>query len=424
MAIRISGMRASALVAAGALTLAACGDSGGSDQGVISSTDEPAAAQPVDEATSSTTAGAPSSTAAGEDATATGLTFASGWSSVTIGEGTKPVLALDATDQPGVAFLFEDVPEGFVAFASAADGWAIDQLVEGYFYGPIGLDYGPDGTPHIAYHDHQASQFRQELGDLTVASFGNDGWQITAAESEGHDGWDSTIRVGADGVLRAAGVDPSQFGRVEGLEYYEFVDGAWSVEAIGTGPLEYEWNVDLQVNPDGEPGLSYFQSDDADLVFASRSGGVWTTEVVDADGDVGRFSSFAFDADGAAHIAYWHGETGAVRYATNSAGSWDTQTIGSLSAVQVGFEGARRITSLALSPDGGVRIAYSDVTGIWLARQSNGEWVTEQVVQAAEKPLGQLVSLAVDSAGASHLAFFEVTANGPLSGIVTYATSG
>lgn len=415
------------------LLAAACGSDNNDDSGSTSSTAEPAdddesaddeSAVPdeASDADDSTTADPPP--AAGESALTS--TVADSWTAVSIGAGTKPSLELDANGDPAIAFLFEDVPEGFVAYASAADDWTVDALTEGYFYGPIGLAFDLDNRPNIAFHDHQASSFNQQLGDLTHAVRDGTEWQVGAAASEGHDGWDSTIVIGADGVVRAAGVDPSQFDRDPGVEYYELVDGEWIVEEIGSGPTEYEWNVDLQVATDGTVAMTYFANSTSDLIFASRApGGTWTLETVVSDGDVGRFSSFAFDDDGAAHISYWNADTGEVIYAGNSTGTWETSTIAVLDSVQPGFEGARRITSLDLGPDGEVVIAYSDTTGVWLARLStDGSWAIEQVVTAGDLPLGQLVTLAVDDGGVPHLSYFEVIANGPLTGEVVYATTG
>lgn len=422
-----------ALGIAVALLAAACGSDDNDDAGSASSTAEPSdtddtdAPADTDDSDDSGDADEPaesetdSPAPAGSDLTST---VADGWSATSIGAGTKPSLALDNGGQPGIAFLFEDIPEGFVAYASATDGWTVDPLIEGYFYGPIGLAFDPDGQPNIAYHDHQASSFDQDLGDLTHAVRADDGWEVVAAASDGHDGWDSTIAIGADGVVRAAGVDPSQFNRDTGVEYYELIDGEWVIEEIGSGPTEYEWNVDLQVAADGTAGITYFATSDQDLIFASKApGGTWTLETVVSDGDVGRFSSFAFDADGAAHISYWNVDTAQVDYATNAGGSWETTSIAGLLSVQEGFEGARRITSLALDPDGGVVVAYSDTTGVWLARQStDGAWESEQIVTADRLPLGQLVTLAVDAENVPHISYFEVTGS-PLSGEIVYLTT-
>jgi len=313
-----------------------------------------------------------------------------------------------------------------VSYASSTDGWSIEQIIEGYFYGPIGLDFDPGGIPNIAYHDHQNPRFDPKLGDLTHAVRTAGGWQTSPAHDDGHDGWDSTIRIGSDGVVRAAGVDPSQFGSTDGVEYYELVDGEWKVEAIGSGPVEYEWNVDLQIADDGTLGISYFQSTDLDLMFASRKpGGVWQIETVASDGDVGRFSSFAFDRDGSAHISYWNADTSMVEYATNSSGAWTNSEVAGLDGVEIDMEGARRITSLAFNSSGTPTIAYSDTTGVWLAQPGpDGIWESESVVTAGSNQLGQLVSLAIDQTDQPHLAFTEITGHRPLTGNIMYVTTG
>ncbi len=403
-----------------ALVAAACGSGGATpseESGTISGPPTSSSAAP----SSTTVVASPAPPVESVNLTSVA---APGWSQTAIGEGTKPVLALDGRDLPAIAFLFEDVGQGFVAYSSAAEGWNVDPLAEGYFYGPIGLDFDPEGRPNIAYHDHQAEGFDPALGDLTHAVRDGNTWRVQPAFSEGHDGWDSTIRVGPDGVVRAAGVDPSQFSRVEGVEYYELVDGQWTVEAVGSGPIEYEWNVDLQVAGDGTVGITYFATDDADLVLARRPpGGEWALEKIATDGDVGRFSSLAFDSEGVGHVSFWNADTGEVMYATDASGDWRSSVVAGLSSVEMGFEGARRITSLALDPEGSPVIAYSDTTGVWLARRTpEGTWSSEQVVTAGGLPLGQLVSLAVDGSGVAHLAYFEVTANSPLDGEIVYLT--
>ncbi len=398
---------------------------GGSDDAADRATEAsaPTATAPPQEPEPAPTA-PPESTPDADVAVELTTTVTEGWSATAIGLGTKPVLALDPAGSPGMAFLFEDLAEGFVAYADAAGGWSVDPLVEGYFYGPIGLDYDLEGRPHIAYHDHQADTFRDELGDLTHAVLGADGWTVSAATSDGHDGWDSTVRVGADGVVRAAGIDPAQFGRVEGVEYYELVDGVWQVEAIGSGPVEYEWNVDLEVAPDGTPGMTYFRSETEDLLHVTRGEtGTWAFDTVDREGDVGRFSSLVYDPDGAAHISYWNADTGEVRYAGNASGSWVIETVATLASVETGFEGARRITSIGLAADGSPRVAFSDVSGLWLAtRTADGTWTDVRILEAGGRPLGQLVSMEIDDADRVHLAFFEVTSTGPLAGVVGYVT--
>ena len=177
------------------------------------------------ESTTSTSEVAAGSTSTAPDPVTDGisLTVADGWTVTTVGRGAKPVLALDSSGAPGIALIIEAL-DGFIGYASADEGWEIETVPEGYFYEPIGPTYGLDDTPYIAYHDHQAPDFDMALGDLTVAEPSAGTWSSFAIPNDGHDGWDTTIVAGTDGVLRAAGIDPEQFGRDIGVEYFELVD--------------------------------------------------------------------------------------------------------------------------------------------------------------------------------------------------------
>ncbi len=141
------------------------------------------------------------------------------------------------------------------------------------------------------------------MGDLVYA-LRNGEWQITALEDDGHDGWDSAIAIGGDGIVPAAGIDPSQFNSTDGVEYYESVNGQWTVTAIGSGPIQYEFNVSQAVSPENLPALTYYDNINGDLMLASFDGSAWSIEAVATEGTVGKFSSLAFDADGRPHIPY------------------------------------------------------------------------------------------------------------------------
>ena len=400
------------LIALVAIVAAACSSDGGGDG---QPTAEPAPTRDSGDADP------------GTDGDTLAAAVSDGWSATTIGSGIKPALALDASGSAAIAFLFEAVSEGFVTFAAAADGWTLDRLVEGYFYGPIDLAFDPQNRPNVVYHDHQDSQFRDELGDLTYALRDSSGWQTAAAEDDGHDGWDSTIAVAADGIVRAAGVDPSQFGGTDGIEYYELQDGAWSVTAIGSGPTAYEFNVSLAVSPDGQPALTYYNDSDGDLVFASFDGTQWILETVLSEGNVGKFSSLQFDAEGRPHISFFEefgGSTGRVLYAVRDGETWTVEEVGTLDDVRLGMTGARRNSSLALDAQGVPHVVFSDQGAIRYATRTDAGWDVEEIVTAADRSFGQLVSLKLDDAGTPHLAFTELTSTGPLNGLIVYLTRG
>ncbi len=411
------------------MVAAACGAGSDTDSGAGPANAEPQTTQ----APTTSESPAATDTRASDPVTANGseegdLTFtvADGYTATAIGPGIKPDLELAPDGTPGIAFLAEDIM-GTVTYADSGSGWTTESVAEGYFYGPIGLAYSPAGDPRIAYHDHQDTSFQPDKGDLTVAFGGATGWTIEALANDGHDGWDSTIAIAGDGVVRAAGIDPQQFDSTQGVEYYEQRDGVWEITEIGSGPVAYEFNVSLAVNPDGNPALTYFDNNDQTLKYATRVNGAWSIETVDSDGDVGRFSSLAFDASGTPHISYLRLDgpsEGTVRYATRDGGTWITADVDTLTDLQTGFTGARRVTAVAVDSNQAPRIVYSDQSVVMTAVPSGDGWDTTAIVTAGDRPLGQLVSFRLADDGTVHLAIFEVTSPGPLAGVVAYITSG
>jgi hypothetical protein len=350
---------------------------------------------------------------------------ADGWSASTITQGIKPTLALAPDDSPSIAYLFESLSEGFVGYASANEDWIAENFIEGYFYGPLDLAIDRDGQPNIVYHDHQDDQFDQSKGDLTFASRTDSAWSIEAIADDGHDGWDSALVLSEDGSRHAFGIDPSQFGSSDGVEYYSYANGSWTVTPIGSGPIAYEFNVSPALAPDGNPAVSYFNDRDGDLMYASYDGADWTIETVATEGIVGKFSSLQIDAQGTPHIAFYNqvgALTGVVQYASRTDGVWQIEDIATLDDVELGMQGARRIASLALGADGEPRVAFSDRSNLFYATHTEDEWAVQEVVTATSLPLGQLVSLKVDSTDAPHIAYYEVTALSPLSGVIAYLT--
>ena len=159
--------RTLSLLAAMAMTVAACGGDG------TTTTASPTLPP--------TTTAAPIATSAPDPGPGAftpvdglGVEVAAAWRSVNLGQGTKPVIAIAPDGSPGVAYVLERLV-GEIGYLDASSGWEKQVVAEGYFYGPIGLAIDDQGVPHVAYHDHQAQDFHQELGDLTVASLGPGG---------------------------------------------------------------------------------------------------------------------------------------------------------------------------------------------------------------------------------------------------------
>ena len=353
------------------------------------------------------------------------------WAIEDVDTGAKPAIALSNDGAPYVAFMLEAMP-GFVKVANKSGaGWDIDTLAEGYFYGPLDIGVGPDGTPHVAYHDHQGNQFDANKGDTVYAAKRNGEWELEEVFDPGHDGWDTRIFVDSSGNAHISAIDPKEFNG-SGLEYYSrAADGSWTVERIGTGDLTYKYATSVAVDPQGTPHISYFDQKNRSLALATRGEDGWSISTVDGGNDTGLFSELYIDGDGRFHISYFARESssaGKVMYATRASGdvAWETRVVDSLDALSFGFIGARNITSIALDSSGTPFIAYTDEKVVKLAVWDGSTWQVSAVFDAGQGELGQIVALALDDQDRPHLTYFEVTNSRPLDGMVKYAvgTSG
>jgi hypothetical protein len=354
------------------------------------------------------------------------------WTFEEIGDGIKPALAIDGDGVAHVAYLNEDIMGGTYYATNASGDWAITRVAEGYFYGPVDIAVSAEGVPFIAYHDHQADGFDLALGDEVVATLIDSEWSLVTVRHEGHDGWDNDIFVDAEGFWHTAAVDPAQFGSTAGVEYATNVFGAVVVEDIGSGPVDYEFATSIAVRDDGTVGISYYNSEAQNLVYAERTGGAegtWSLTTVASEGDVGRYSSLAFDSMGNPHVTYFafgDGDGGTVHYThRNAAGEWEDAEIGPLSYVLTGMVGARKITGLALDADDVPHIAYGDRKQLLYAELTEDGWESQVIAELGEDEgfYGQLVEFALDGEGLPRLVYYEALGFNPLRGVVYYAAA-
>jgi hypothetical protein len=254
----------------------------------------------------------------------------------------------------------------------------------------------------------------------------------------------------------------------------------WFVETVdaaaGTGS-----HVSVAIDPvSGTTYISYYDASNQDLKMATHvgSGGncgpdnSWSCETVDADSDVGQYSSIAIDpTTNLPVIAYWRMMSPyALKLATATGGGWDILTIdtlpGSHASLKVDSTGAAHIAyygfvmadnlmyavrvgsgtgncgvanfrcssidsgggighypSLALDGSDQPRIAYydSDNGGLWYAQPSasgncgpGSTWDCYAISTSSD--VGRHASLDVDSANIPHIASYDAT-----SGKLVYA---
>ena len=71
----------------------------------------------------------------------------------------------------------------------------------------------------------------------------------------------------------------------------------------------------LSFDAGGQPGMSYFDRDSADLKYACRSGDLWIVETIDREGHVGEYTSIDHGLDGFPAISYHDSSNGALKCA-------------------------------------------------------------------------------------------------------------
>jgi hypothetical protein len=332
------------------------------------------------------------------------------WVTEEVGAGIKPAFAIDEAGVIHVAFLTEEEHGGVFYANNASGSFDTETVAEGYFYGPVDIAVSADGVPYIAYHDHQDQSFKEELGDEVVAALLDGKWELTTVADEGHDGWDNAIVLDAQTNWHTAAIDPAQFGSQSGVEYATNAGGSLEVSQVGSGPISYEFGTSIALRPDGAPGITYYNDAEQRLEFALLGPDGWSVEVVDADGDAGRYSALAYDANGNPHISYFvanNRTSGTIRYASWDGSQWQIEDVDNIENIRMGHVGARKITSLVIDRDGEPHLAYSDQDRMVYARKDAGSWTMQEVDTAGYQPLGQLVELLLNGDENPELIWFQ-----------------
>ncbi|MFP6872503.1 MAG: BACON domain-containing carbohydrate-binding protein [Verrucomicrobiales bacterium] len=125
----------------------------------------------------------------------------------------------------------------------------------------------------------------------------------------------------------------------------------------------------LKFRPDGKPCISYYDSTNRNLKFASFNGTKWSTETVDDSGSVGNHSSLGIASNGTPDISYQDLSSGNLKFAFFDGRDWHIHTVDAES--NVGGYG----TSLNYGPDGFPAISYYDRSRTGLKVQELGRSV-------------------------------------------------
>jgi len=361
-------------------------------------------------------------------------------------------LALDADDRPYITYY--DGADHSLRYArrtgAAWETGMIDTDVFHWDYGdgaiaPNSLAVGAAGAPTVAYFSAGRLKFAHWVGDQWIGetihfgtpdanfpstislaldafdrshiSYSSVGGQLWYAFDQG--GYWVIVPVDAYGLFTSLALDTSNRPHIT---YYELntitlkhaqaaedPSTGWEIETISN--IESWGNTSLALNGAGSPHVAFLDLRDGyrSLVYAQRAGAAWSAQQIDVN-EPGVSAALALDAQHTPYVGYYdHSRRGAQVDRWNGA-TWESA-----------FTGANDIESveaLTIDANGYPHIAYVDgwtPMVINYAYWQGERWVIRQVDQTSLD--GWTISLAVDTSGRTHLAYFGAPDVGLMYGI-------
>jgi hypothetical protein len=170
--------------------------------------------------------------------------------------------------------------------------------------------------------------------------------------------------------------------------------------------VEHLSSADVLAGTPAAVNIAYYDAFHGELWYTTNATGSWVPEVVEATPepgtDVGKYVSIATDGyyknDQSPHITYYDSINGNLRYATKGSGVWELFTIPN-------DEDAGMHTSCAVYK-GKVYVAYQAVESYDLmVATGSGETWDVVMVDGPNKDVGDALSIAVDSSKRVHVSY-------------------
>jgi hypothetical protein len=207
---------------------------------------------------------------------------------------------------------------------------------------------------HISYYDDYPN-YNLKYATCSFNCTTPFNWTFITVDSSIDDvGWYTSIAVDSTDNVCISYYDYTN----TALKYITKVSGSWSIPEIVDNLGDVGWYTSITIDSLDIIHISYYDNTTYDLKYATCSSNCtnqnnWSIEVVDSAGDVGEYSSIAIDSNDNVHISYYDSDNGNLKYATNVSGPWVTSTIDK--SADVGL-----YTSIAIDTNNKVHISYYD----------------------------------------------------------------
>jgi flagellar hook assembly protein FlgD len=262
------------------------------------------------------------------------------------------------------------------------------------------------GRVHMSYYDGSTH-------DLKYAVRQSGLWTTTVIDTTGDTGLWTSIALDAQGnphISYYYALLPDLVNPVGNLKYATKTGGAWTVQTVDA-TLNVGEYTSIAIDSQGRPHITYYDNGHGDLKHAVKTSGVWSLETVDATGNVGAYTSLHIDALDHLHVAYKDVGGVALKYAVKIGSTWTKE-------VAVPLAGAV-YNSIGLDSQGKPHVVYYDenITKVYYANKVGASWTSDIARALGEDLSGPFTSLAIDSQDVLHMAYFN-----NVSGFLSYGS--
>ena len=203
----------------------------------------------------------------------------------------------------------------------------------------------------------------------------------------------------------------------KGLMYAHWDGKMWS--AMQIDDIRAAYYTSIAVDAADHPHISYYREYTGsyrtpanqtqyieNLKYAFFDGKQWYVETIDRRFGTGKYNSMFVDGKGNAYIAYTHIGWWTLLYASGHGTDWH------LSMVDMGKRYGHFVgqgNSIALDSSGNPHIAYFDTSAstVRYASLQGGKWKLEIVAQMLGRTMLDHLSLKIDSNNRAHIAFYD-----------------
>ncbi|MGB6423380.1 MAG: hypothetical protein WBF05_16225 [Anaerolineales bacterium] len=274
------------------------------------------------------------------------------------------------------------------------------------------IDIDPNNVLHVSFYDTE----RKSLNYLTW------NWLPGQKHCQVVEDWDDQGKVGLYTSI-AVFYKPTVSKYIIHISYMnekydqlKYAKKSFSNEWFETFEIEDRvsgtgWFTSIAVGNDGTPHVSYYDGYKGNLKYANLDDPEHpVTMNVDAGGDVGLYTSIAYDnADQQVIISYYDATNGNLKYANaenpNDADDWHKHTL--YEGGEDGDVGYWTSIDLGVNERKGITY-YNHTDGLlqWMYRDGD-EWFRNDVNANSAADLGLSTSLVIDTDDVPHISYFE-----------------